>query len=95
MSNIEELKVKLAPIFKANDVKRSSVFGSVARGEAKSDSARDILIGFIGDKSLFDLIGLEQTLEDELDRKVDLLTYRSIHPLLKDVILKDEVKIYG
>jgi len=43
--------------------------------------------------SLFDLAGIEIELEEALQRKVDLLTYNSIHHLLKKRILKEEVKI--
>ena len=91
---IEEIKKALEPIFKKNGVVRASVFGSFARGEARKDSDIDILIEFPAGKTLIDLISLEQELEKILKRKVDLLTYRSIHPLLKDIIKKSEIKIY-
>lgn len=91
---IEELKKMLEPVFKRSGVARASVFGSFARGEDRQDSDIDILIEFSGDKTLIDLISLEQKLEKILRRKVDLLTYRSIHPLLQDIIKKSEIKIY-
>jgi predicted nucleotidyltransferase len=37
---------------------------------------------------------LQFALEDKLGQKVDLLTYGSIHPLLKDIILKEQRVIY-
>ena len=40
-----------------------------------------------------DLAGLEIELEKKLGRKVDLLTYDSLHPLLKKRILDEELKI--
>jgi len=43
---------------------------------------------------LFDLIRLEIELKEKLGRKVDLLTYNSIHPLLKKKILSEEIRIY-
>lgn len=49
----------------------------------------DILVEFEGQKSLLDLAGLKLDLEDALERPVDLLTYRSIHPLLKDRIREE------
>ncbi|MFH1432215.1 MAG: hypothetical protein ABIG84_03275 [archaeon] len=36
----------------------------------------------------------ELDIEEKTKRKVDVLTYKSIHPLLRDIILKEEVRIY-
>jgi len=63
----------------------------VARGEASEDSDVDLLVEFEGRKSLLDLIGLKLNLEDNLNRKFDVLTYDSLHPLLKERILKAQV----
>ena len=81
------------PILKKNDVVKAGIFGSYARGEAKKRSDVDMLIKFKGRKSLLDLVGLEQELEKILKKKVDLLTYNSLHPLLKKQILQEEVRI--
>jgi predicted nucleotidyltransferase len=61
------------------------VFGSVARGEdrADSDSDIDLLVNMEADRSLLDLVGLEQDLEELLRRNVDILTDASIHPALR------------
>lgn len=92
---IEELKEKIIPILKANDVVRSSVFGSFARGEDTPESDIDLLIELKEPKGLLFLAGLKFKLEDILGRDVDLLTYRSVNPRLEKYIYKDEVKIYG
>jgi len=81
------------PILKKNGVVKAGIFGSYARGEAKKRSDIDIVIQFKGRKSYFDLIGLEQELEQLLGKKVDLLTYGAIHPLIKKYIDNDEVTI--
>jgi hypothetical protein len=93
---LKNLKKKIIPILRRNDVIRAGLFGSFVRGEAKKRSDIDILIEFDKRKrkSLLDLVGLELELEKKLGRKVDLLTYKSIHPLLKNRILKEEVRIY-
>jgi len=72
------------------DVKRAAVFGSLVRGEQKEGSDIDILVEFEGEKSLLDLAGLKIELEEALHRKVDVLTYNSLHPLLKDRILQEQ-----
>lgn len=92
-SNIEEIKRRIIPILKEAGVTRSSLFGSVAQGEAREESDIDILVELPKNKSLFDLADLEIKLEKRLNKKVDLLTYNSIHPLLKRYILKDRLPI--
>lgn len=75
-------------------VKRAALFGSYARGDATKDSDIDLLIEFRGkNKSLLDLAELKINLEDNLGKHVDLITYNSIHPLLRDRILSEQVII--
>lgn len=90
---ITSLAKKIMPILKKHGVVKAGIFGSVARGEAKKRSDVDILIKFIGKKSLLDLVGVEIELKERLKRRVDVLTYDSIHPLLKERILNEEVRI--
>ena len=85
-----KIKKKIISILKRYNVKRAAVFGSYARGELKKSSDIDILIEFGIEKSLLDLAGLEIELEKLLKRKVDVLTYGSIHPLLKNTILREQ-----
>lgn len=84
---------KIIAILKANDVKKAAIFGSFARGEATKSSDVDILIEFKGKKSLFDLAGLKIELEEAIGRKVDVVTYKSLHPLLKEKILSEQLII--
>ncbi|MEK7507496.1 MAG: nucleotidyltransferase family protein [Patescibacteria group bacterium] len=91
---LKRLQEVVVPILKNAGVNRSSFFGSVARGEERKNSDVDILIEFQGKKTLFDLVELKQALEKALERKVDLVTRRSIHPPLKEIIEKDEVSIF-
>ena len=88
-----KMKTKIIKILKKNDVVKAGIFGSYARGEAKKDSDIDILIKFKGSKSLFDLVRVERELKEALNVDVDLITYNSINPHLKESILRDEVKI--
>ena len=87
---IEDIKYKIIPILKRYDVKRAALFGSFVRGEQREDSDIDILVEFKDGKSLLDLAGLKIELEEALGRKVDVLTYNSLHPLLRDKILQEQ-----
>lgn len=91
--DLTEIKKIVVPVLKSNDVAKAGFFGSFVRGEARRKSDVDILVEFRGRKSLFDLSHLELELEDRLCRKVDLLTYNSLNPLLRDRILNEEVRI--
>lgn len=81
------------PILKKGGAVRAGIFGSYARGEAKERSDVDILVKLKGRKSLLDVVRLERELKVHLRKKVDLLTYDSIHPYLKKRILNEEVRI--
>ena len=91
--NIAEIKKKITPILKKEGVTRAAFFGSVARGEATEKSDIDILVDLPRGKSLFDLAGLQLELTEELGNEVDVITYNSLNPLLKDYILKDQLPI--
>lgn len=83
------------PILKKAGVLKSAIFGSVARGEADESSDVDILVDLPPEASLFDLIGLKQNLEAALGKKVDIGTYRSIKPRIKQQVLAEQIQIYG
>ena len=68
---------------------RLRVFGSRARGTATEGSDLDLLADFEPGRSLLDLIGLKQDLEDFLDCKVDVLTEDSLSPYLREEVLRD------
>jgi len=92
IDKIGEMKKKIVGILKKNKVVRAGIFGSYARGEEKEGSDVDILVKVpkgIG----FGFVGIQFELEDELRKRVDLLSYGAIHPLLKDRILKEEIRI--
>ena len=92
-AEIEKYKEIIITILKKHDVEKASLFGSIVRGELNSESDIDLLIEFKGNKSLLDLVTLKFELEEKLDFKVDVLTYNSLHPLLKDQILAEQVEI--
>lgn len=85
----------IVEILKKHGVKRAAVFGSFARGEEKKRSDIDILVKTPTDMSFFGFIGLENELAEAVGRKIDLVTYDSLHPLLKDIILSEQKLIYG
>ena len=89
----EIMKRKILPILKRQGVLGAAFFGSAARGEMTKNSDVDILIKLKKNKTLFDLIGLQFELEDKLGRKVDVVEYAALHPLIRGAVLKEQKKI--
>jgi len=94
-NSVSDIKQKIVSILKRHGVKRAAVFGSFARGEENQKSDIDVLIEFEkgNNKGLLDLVGLKLDLEEALSRKVDVVEYPAIKPLLRDRILKEQVQI--
>jgi len=92
-THIEEIKRKILPILQRYEVKKVGLFGSCVRGEMREDSDIDILVQIEKDISLFDFVGIKLEIEEALKRKIDLVEYSTIKPLLKERILKEQVVI--
>ena len=92
-TNIDQIRHKVLPILKEAGVTRSSLFGSYVRGENRIDSDIDMLVDLPKGKSLFDLVDLKIKLEEALNTEVDVLTYDSLSPYLREYILREQVPI--
>ena len=92
-AHIEEIRRKILPILWHHGVKKAGIFGSIVRGDTREDSDVDILVEIESDISLLDFVGLKLEIEDVLGRKVDLVEYSTIKPLLRDRILSEQVAI--
>ena len=87
---VERIREMIIEVLRKHEVRKAALFGSIVRGEATEESDIDLLIEFEGRKSLLDLAGLKLDLQESLRRKVDVVTYKSLHPLLKDRILSEQ-----
>ncbi len=94
-ANISEIKQKILPILLRYDARRVGLFGSCIRDDMGEKSDIDILVE-IGKKiSLLDFVGVQLELEEVLGRKVDLVEYNTIKPLLKKKILKEQITLFN
>ena len=82
-------------ILKPYNPKRIGLFGSVARNEETEKSDIDILYSFNSPISLFGLVAIQNNLQQNLHRDVDLVSEKAIHPYLKKGIVNDLKIIYG
>ncbi len=90
-TSIRQLSSGFAP---AIDIVRLRVFGSVLRGDDTPESDLDLLVEFGKPKGLLDLVGIEQEFEDELGRKVDLVTPAALSPYFRDRVLQEARVLY-
>lgn len=91
---IQDISIKIIPVLKSEGVLKAALFGSVVRVEAGKRSDVDLLVELDDYKSLLDLVGLKLNLEEKLGRKVDIVEYAAIKPILRDIILNEQKIIY-
>lgn len=87
--SIDEIQRRIQPVVKKYNIPAIYLFGSYARGDAREDSDLDFLIDTSGTDltSLFKLGALYCDLEALFDKRLDLITERSI--LQKDSMPSD------
>ena len=92
LKGLDEIILKIKRILKKYNVKKAGIFGSFAKGEQKRFSDIDILID--PPKNIgFGFVRIQLDLEENLKRKVDLLSYNGINPYIKERILSEEVRV--
>jgi predicted nucleotidyltransferase len=67
------------------------VFGSVARGEADSESDVDFLVEMEAGRSLLDLGGLLMELQELLDCQVDIVTDKGLRSRIREHVLTEAI----
>jgi predicted nucleotidyltransferase len=73
-----------------------ALFGSAARGTSRPDSDIDVLIDVAPDVrfSLVDLVSVKHFLEDKLGRRVDVVIRESLHPAIRDRVLREARPVF-
>jgi uncharacterized protein len=66
-----------------------SLFGSVARDEARRDSDVDLLVEFGRPIGLFEFAKLQRELGQRLGRRVEIVTVDALKPQLRERILQE------
>jgi len=91
---IQEKREKILEIAANHGAFNVRLFGSVARGEETENSDIDFLIDYdLAKTSPWFPGGLLVDLEDLLGCKVDVVTEKSLHHLIKQRILKEAIKL--
>ena len=90
LAKLRQLKPRAAASYKAREL---GLFGSFVRGEHDNDSDIDVLVEFEEGADLFDLMGLALYLEEELQRKVDVVPKRALREELRESVLREVVAV--
>ena len=91
---VDQIRSLTAPIAEAYGVKRLSLFGSYARGEATDASDVDLLVDRGDIRSGFIMGGLYIDLRDALNKELDMVSTRGASPEFLLRIRKDEIELY-
>jgi uncharacterized protein len=83
----------LQNVMRKYGVRRASIFGSYARGEARDDSDIDVLVSYAPGVTLYDHFDLKDELEKRTGKKVDVVSDRAVSRHLRPYIEKDKVVI--
>lgn len=78
------------------DIQKVSLFGSYLHGTAKEDSDVDVLVEFTPEAhvGLFEYVEMQYTIEDHIQKKVDLLTPEGLSKFFRDKVISEAELIY-
>lgn len=74
-------------------IRNIRVFGSVARGETGPDSDLDLLVEYVPGHGGFAFVDFCDEVEKLLGRTVDVVTEKSLHPVIRDEVLAEAVPL--
>lgn len=91
---LERIKELIKPVMDKHQVAEVYIFGSYARGEARSDSDVDIYCSSGDVETLLQEVNFIEELEKALHKKVDLVTIGSkMHDFFRKQLDKDKIRI--
>jgi len=92
-TTILEHRDEILRLAREHGARKLRLFGSAARGDDRPDSDLDLLVEMEPGRSLVDHVALKQDLEGLLGRDVDVVTEQSLHPRLRDRVLREAVSL--
>ncbi|MCL4863886.1 MAG: nucleotidyltransferase family protein [Caldilineaceae bacterium] len=85
-----KLKPELSARYRVREI---GLFGSFVRAQQSEASDIDILVDFDENADLFDLVGLALFLEEQLQRKVDVVSKSALREELRESVLQEVVLV--
>ncbi|MDM8558387.1 nucleotidyltransferase family protein [Candidatus Parabeggiatoa sp. HSG14] len=93
LSFLKQKRCKIIELAKRHGANNIRIFGSVARGEANAESDIDFLVNMNANKGLLEKIALIQDLETFLNKKIDVVTEKSLHWYIRERVIKEAVSL--
>ena len=88
-SLIENHRAEILALAERHGIHDVRVFGSMAKGDAGDASDVDLLVSLPPGTSGLALGGWLMDVQDLLQRRVEVVTDRALHPALRDHVLKE------
>lgn len=82
-------KNQILRIAEQRGIRHVRLFGSMVRGDALPDSDVDLLVELEPGRSGLALGGFLMDVSELLDRKVDVVTEKALHPRIREVVLRE------
>ena len=97
--NVSEIVTRIAltaDAVKAEGATALYIYGSRARGSERPDSDLDVFVDYEPGSgfSLMHLVGIKLALEDTLGLDVSVTTRNSLHPMMKDNIEREAIRVF-
>lgn len=89
----ESVAAEVRRLGERHGVRNIRVFGSFARGEAEPHSDLDLLVEYVPGQSGFAFVEFCEEVEELLGRRVDVVTEKSLHPLIRDRVLAQAIPL--
>ena len=86
---IETHRSEILALAERHGIVEVRVFGSMARGDAGDASDVDLLVSLPPERTGLALGGLLMDVQELLDRRVDVVTEKGLHPALRDRVLHE------
>ena len=90
---IETHRAEIRAMAKHHGICNVRIFGSMARGDADGQSDVDLLVTLPAGGSGLALGGLLMDVQELLQRRVDVVTERSLRPELREKVLKEALPL--
>ncbi|MEE9322526.1 MAG: nucleotidyltransferase domain-containing protein [Granulosicoccus sp.] len=90
---VENNRARILELARDNGVRNVRVFGSMARNDAGPESDLDLLVELEQGRSGLALGGFLSDISDLVHRKVDVVTEKSLHPRIRDKVLREAVTL--
>ena len=93
LDRIQRLKSEIYRIARKHNAEKVYVFGSCARKEETPESDIDLLVEFNQSATLFDQVDIQEEVRALLERPVDIVSKRGLHPYIRDRVLAEAVEL--